>query len=140
MSLKASARRVGSTLRHEIDVNGRHTLTTDEPIALGGGDTGPAPHELLPATLAACISTMLSVYAKNKHWQLDEVRVDVDYDHESLPRHFDVLIHLPAGLTTDQVERLRRVADSCPVRRALEAGFSFEEQIRTPDDRGISAA
>jgi putative redox protein len=131
MTLTASARHVGDTLRHEVDVNHRHTLVTDEPAALGGTDAGPAPLELLPASLASCIATMISLYAHSKGWQLSEVGVDVEYDNESVPRHFDVAVHLPSGLAPEQIERLRRVAESCPVRRAMEAGFSFEERITT---------
>ena len=134
MSFTASARRIGDTLRHEVDVNGRHTIVTDEPAELGGADTGPAPHELLPATLASCIATMMSMYAQSKGWQLRGLSVDVEYDHQSVPRHFDVVVHLPDGLAPEQIERLRRVADSCPVRRAMETGFSFDEQITIAPD------
>ena len=42
MSFTATARSIDGTLRHEIDVNGRHTITTDEPESLGGTDTAPA--------------------------------------------------------------------------------------------------
>jgi hypothetical protein len=38
-------------------------------------------------------------------------------------------VHLPDGLTPDQVRRLRRVANTCPARRALEAGFRCEERV-----------
>ena len=62
-------------------MNGRHVIITDEPLSLGGTDTGPAPHELLPAALASCISTMIVLYAKRKAWDLDDVRVDVGYDY-----------------------------------------------------------
>ena len=129
MSLTASARRIGNTLRHEVDVNGRHVIITDEPESLGGTNAGPAPHELLPATLASCISTMIALYVARREWDIGEVRVDVTYDHEAVPRRFDVDIRLPDGLTQDQIDRLRRVADTCPVRRALEAGFVFDERI-----------
>ena len=44
MSLTASARRIDDKLLHEVDVNNRHTIVTDEPVDLGGGDIGPAPH------------------------------------------------------------------------------------------------
>ncbi len=132
MSFTATARRQGNTLRHEVDVNGRHTIVTDEPAALGGTDTGPAPHELLAATLASCISTMIALYATRKQWDIGEISVDVEYDHESEPRRFDVTINLPDGLEADQVTRLRRVADTCPVRRALDTGFMFDEHIHTP--------
>ena len=72
---------------------------------------------------------MIVLYARRHDWDLGDVRVDVDYDADSTPRGVEVTIHLPEGLTTDQTERLRRVADTCPVRRALEAGFAFDERI-----------
>jgi putative redox protein len=134
MSFTASARRVGATLRHEVDVNGRHTIITDEPASVGGTDEGPAPHELLAATLASCVSTMLALYAQNRGWELSDLSVDVVYDNESAPRRFEVILNLPAGLTAGQLQRLTRVADTCPVRRALEAGFEFSEQVSTSRD------
>ena len=125
----ASARSIGGTLRHEIDVNGRHTIVTDEPESLGGTDAGPAPHELMASMLAACTSTMIVLFAQRREWPLDDVRVDVRYDADVTPRRAEISVHLPEGLTPDQVERLRRVANTCPARRALEAGFTFDEQI-----------
>ncbi|HWJ49467.1 MAG TPA: OsmC family protein [Solirubrobacteraceae bacterium] len=129
MTMTATARPIDGTLRHEIDVNGRHTITTDEPEKLGGSDTAPAPHELLPAILASCVSTMITLYARTRDWELEDVRVDVSYDHDSTPRQVHTTIHLPDGLTPEQVRRLQRVAETCPVKRALEAGFTFEQLI-----------
>jgi putative redox protein len=129
MTMTATARPIAGTLRHEIDVNGRHTITTDEPERLGGSDTAPAPHELLPAMLASCISTMIVLYAQARDWGLEDVRVDVAYDPDSTPRHVRVTVHLPEALTRDQIERVRRVAATCPVKRALETGFAFDEQV-----------
>jgi putative redox protein len=124
----ATARSVGGTLRHEVDVNCRHTIVTDEPERLGGTDAGPALHELMAAMLAACASTMIVLYARQRDWQLDDVRVDVSYDADATPRQVEISVHLPGGLAPEQVQRLQRVAQTCPARRALEAGFAFEEQ------------
>jgi putative redox protein len=129
MSMTATAHPDGGTLRHEIDVNGRHVITTDEPETLGGSDTAPAPHEFLPAMLASCVSTMIVLYARARDWELDDLQVDVTYDTDSSPRQVQVTIHLPKELTPDQVKRLRRVAETCPVKRALEAGFSFDQRV-----------
>jgi len=129
MTMTATARPINGTLRHEIDVNRRHTTITDEPEQLGGNDTAPTPHELLPAILASCVSTMISLYARNHGWQLEQLRVDVAYDPEITPRRIQTTVHLPAGLTADQVRRLERVAHTCPVKRALETGFTFDERI-----------
>ncbi len=129
MSYIATARPIAGTLRHQIDVNGRHTITTDEPANLGGTDTAPTPHELLAATLAGCVSTMIVLYAQRHGWDLGETQVDVEYDADTKPRHVEVTLRLPEGLTTEQTKRLQRVAQTCPVRRSLEAGFTFEERL-----------
>jgi putative redox protein len=96
---------------------------------LGGTDAAPAPHELLPAIIASCVSTMIVLYAQRRDWQLADVRVDVFYDASETPRRVAVTVHLPEGLNDEQIERLRRVADTCPVKRAFEAGFTFEQQL-----------
>lgn len=136
MSLTASARAIPGTLRQHVVIDGRHRLVTDEPVEVGGDGSAPAPHELLPAALASCIATTLVMYARTKEWQLGEVEVDVEYDHRSTPRRFEIVIRLGGALGEDQLERLEKVARSCPLRRSLEAGFEFAEYIETP----VSAA
>ena len=129
MSLTATARSIAGTLRQEVVIDGRHRLITDEPERLGGDGSGPAPHELFPAALASCISTTLVMYARTKGWDLGEVVVAVDYDNRSTPRRFDVAIELGGDLDDDQLQRLERVAESCPVRRAVETGVEFVETV-----------
>lgn len=129
MSMSAKARCASGGLRCEVDVNGRHTIVTDEPQSLGGGDTAPAPHELLPSALASCIATMLALYASKRDWRMGDVVVEVDYDPDAQPRHCDIRVKLPADLSEDQLLRLRRVVGTCPVRRALAEAFSFEETV-----------
>jgi putative redox protein len=130
MNLTARARRIGSTLKNEIDVNQRHTIVTDEPADLGGTDEGPAPHELLAAALAACVATMIELYARRRDWALGTVTVDVDYEPEASPRRrVETAIDLAGDLSEEQANRLLRVAQTCPLRRALESEFSFEEQL-----------
>jgi putative redox protein len=129
MRFTASARPVAGSLRHEVEINGRHTITTDEPEDQGGRDTAPAPHELLPAMVASCVSTTIALYAQRHDWKLDDLRVDAEYHPDATPRRVDLQVHLPGTLSGSQVARLRRVADACPVRRAFEAGFAFDEEI-----------
>jgi putative redox protein len=129
MSLTATARSIPGTLRQEVVIDGQHRLITDEPEHLGGEGSGPAPHELFPAALAACVSTTLVIYARTKGWELGEVSVAVDYDNRSTPGRFEVAVELGGDLTDEQLRRLEKVAASCPVRRAVEAGIEFDETI-----------
>ena len=129
MTLTATARAIPGTLRQEVVMDGKHRLVTDEPVRLGGEGSGPAPHELFPAALAACVSTTLVMYARTKGWDLGDVQVAVDYDNRSTPRRFEVAIELGGELTDEQLRRLEKVAASCPVRRSVEAGIEFVETI-----------
>jgi putative redox protein len=116
-----------------VVIDGQHRLITDEPERLGGDGSGPAPHELFPAALAACVSTTLVGYARTKGWELGEVLVAVDYDHRSSPRRFQIAIQLSGDLGDAQLERLERVARACPLRRSIEAGIEFVESIELRD-------
>lgn len=129
MSLTATSRAIPGTLRQEVVIDGRHRLITDEPVEVGGEGSAPAPHELLPAALASCVSTTLVMYARRKGWELGEVRVDVSYDHRATPRRADITIGLGTELSAEQLELLEKVAAACPVRRSLETEFEFNEQI-----------
>lgn len=129
MSLTATARWIPGTLRQHILVDGHHRLTTDQPEELGGEDTAPAPHELFPAALAGCVSSTLVMYARTKGWDLGEVSVDVDYDHRSTPRRFQIDIRVTGDLDQAQLERLEKVAAACPLRRSIETGIEFVERL-----------
>lgn len=133
MSLTATSRSILGTLRQEIVIDGKHRLITDEPEDVGGEGSAPAPHELLPAALASCVSTTLVMFASRKGWQLGEVSVDVVYDHRATPRHCDISVNIGNELSSEQIAMLDKVAAACPVRRAIESGIEFSEQItRTP--------
>lgn len=135
MSLTAKARSIPGTLRQEVVIDGQHRLITDEPRHLGGDGSGPAPHELFPAALAACVSTTLVMYARTKGWRLGNVAVEVDYDNRSTPRRFEVLVHLDGDLSAAQLERLATVARACPLRRSIEAGIEFVDRFEHAGDR-----
>jgi uncharacterized OsmC-like protein len=77
------------------------------------------------------MATMVSMYAQKRGWDIGEVSVDVDYDAKSSPRGVIAVLHLPSDLSPERVRRLEHVARTCPLRRALEAGFSFEERLVT---------
>jgi putative redox protein len=129
MSLTATSRSIPGTLRQEVVIDGVHRLITDEPEDVGGHDSAPAPHELLAAALASCVSTTLVMYARRKGWDIGPVTVDVDYDHRATPRRCEIRVRLGGQPTDEQLARLESVAAACPVRRSIETGFEFDEQI-----------
>jgi putative redox protein len=59
---------------------GRHRLFADEPMKMGGLDSGPTPYDFLSIALGACTSMTLRLYADRKNIPLGRVSVDVAHD------------------------------------------------------------
>jgi putative redox protein len=117
--LRAVARRRGR-YRHEVEIEGGHSIVIDEPKASGGGDAGPSATRALAATLAACTAVTCEMYAERKGWELGEVNVDVEMEYDGpVPSSFTVTLNIPAELSPEQREQVRAIAGKCPVHRAL---------------------
>lgn len=110
---------------------GSHTVVMDEPISVGGLDTGMTPYDLLQAALGGCTAMTLRLYADRKKLPLDRVAVRLYHekihatdsaDCETKEGKIDRIereIELIGELGPDQRERLLRIADKCPVHKTL---------------------
>jgi putative redox protein len=128
--MRATARRDDGTLRHTVQVR-EHQLTVDEPLDLGGSDTGPDPQELLAVSLATCTAITMEMYAARKGWDIGHVEVDVEYTpaERGCPTKFELVMRLADDVPEEQVERLRVIAAKCPVHRVLDGEVMFQERL-----------
>ncbi|HEX3173194.1 MAG TPA: OsmC family protein [Solirubrobacterales bacterium] len=129
--MKVLARRIEG-FAHEVEIEGGHTITVDEPRAVGGTDTGPSPSRLVAASLASCVAVTIEMYAERKGWDVGAVEVAVDVEYEGFaPRSFAVSLRLPAELSDDRRQRLLTIATKCPVHRVLagETPVSVSDRI-----------
>jgi len=100
-------------------------FVADEPLAQGGLDLGPSPHDLVAAGLAACTSMTLRLYAKRKEWPLGAVHVEVTHARKAGDQPADTCtrrIRLDGPLDDGQRLRLMEIAEMCPIHRLLTAG------------------
>jgi len=105
---------------------GAHRLIGDEPVAVGGSDSGPTPTQLMLASLASCTSMTLRYYAAHKNWPLGAVRVEVSHERAkgetgATYDRFERTIHVADELTDEQRAKLLEIADKCPMHKLLMA-------------------
>jgi uncharacterized OsmC-like protein len=68
--------RIGRTpYRTELELPEGHRLVADEPVFAGGGNSGPAPIDLLLAALTASRAATLRMEADRHGWPLDSAVV-----------------------------------------------------------------
>jgi putative redox protein len=104
---------------------GSARFVADEPVANGGLDLGPAPHDLVAAGLAACTTMTMRLYAKRKAWPLGAVHVEVTHARKAGDQPADTFtrrIRLGGDLDDEQRARLMQIAEMCPIHRLLTAG------------------
>jgi len=122
---------------------GRHALSADEPVSVGGTDRGPTPYDLMAAALGACTTMTLRMYARHKGLEMGRVRVDVTHARthasDAAPEDgdppspqvdlFTRTIALPGGLDPDTRQRLLEIADKCPVHRTLSRVSKIDTRL-----------
>ena len=135
------ARLEGAGFRTEMLANG-FPIVADEPASVGGTNAGPSPYDLLGAALAACTAMTLRIYADHKKWPLEAVEVRLshkkihakDCEHcEQEDGKIDVIereLTLFGPLDEAQRQRIKQIADRCPVHRTLESKVEIFTELK----------
>nr|WP_245164488.1 bifunctional alpha/beta hydrolase/OsmC family protein [Bradyrhizobium elkanii] len=115
----------------QIVTAGPHRMLADEPVAVGGQDSGPGPYDFVLAGLGACTSMTMRMYADRKSLPLDRVTVTLTHSkiyakdceecetREGMLDQIDRVIRIEGELDADQRKRLMEIADKCPVHKTL---------------------
>lgn len=120
--------------------NGRHEWAGDEPVAIGGTDSGPNPYELLLGSLAACTCVTLALYCQHKGLVLRSVTasydfsnvhaddcVDCDETDTGLIEQITSKVHIEGEFDDAQRKRLAQIVTRCPVHKTLANGVHFDD-------------
>ena len=122
----------GGKFQQEI-LTGPHRLIADEPVKLGGLDSGPGPYDFLLAGLGACTAMTIRLYADFKKLPLANVSVRLNHEKKIHTKdcedcenkvtkvdHIERAITLEGPLDAAQRAKLMEIADKCPVHQTLE--------------------
>jgi putative redox protein len=112
------------TEKYKVTIEWRNgQIIADEPVAIGGRDTGPDPYTLLLASLASCTLSTLRMYIDRKGWDIPAMTVSLNMYQESsngLTTTITRDIQFGNNPTAEQIERLLVIAKKCPISKILE--------------------
>ena len=105
-------------------------LRTDAPVDNMGRGESFSPTDLLATALGTCVLTTMAIVAGCEAIPFDAAACEVIKEMTATaPRRIATLtlrIHMPAGLTEPQRQRLERVAHTCPVTRSLHPDVKLD--------------
>ncbi|MBB5063063.1 OsmC family protein [Granulicella mallensis] len=120
---------------------GPHVLRSDEPPEIGGNDVGPNANELLMASLGACATITVQMYAERNQWPLQGVQAALSYSRvlaENIAEsgakivmvdQIEMEISLTGDLSEEQQRRLFDVAGRCPIHRMLVSHIQIQTRL-----------
>ena len=111
-----------------IDAGG-HKIVADEPASNGGANAGPAPYDLLLASLAACTAITMRMYADRKKWDMKSVTVNLHYTRKDGVEIIDRGLHFAGDLTDEQKARFADIAERTPVTLTLKRGLAINTKL-----------
>lgn len=119
---------------YRVDIRSqKHQIFADEPQELGGGDTAMTPYELLSASLAACTLATLRMYAERKQWNVGKIYTDISLEvlDENRTKKVRFLreIRFSQELTQEMKDRLKQIAEACPVSKILKSSLNSIETL-----------
>lgn len=121
MTIKLSRSDLGK-FRQLLQVD-QHELIADARFD-SETDSGPNPHDLYDAALAACKAITLLMYAEQASIPLDDVQITIDRDsseERSGKYHLQVGLVLNGKLDSTQKDRLEKIAAKCPIHKLMTA-------------------
>lgn len=127
--------------RYDI-TSGKHRVVTDQVVADGGHDAGMSPVELYVGSLAGCVAYFVGHFCTRHDIPRDGLAVDAEWEMAENPHRvgqITLAIHLPHRLTTDQKERLLKVAHGCTVHQSMAVAPTVAIQLN-PHSHGVTHA
>jgi putative redox protein len=117
-----------------------HRIVVDQPVRGGGEDSGPAPLELLGASLGTCVALFVQQFCQARAIPHDGMRVEVEQTGAANPNRigrFVVRVVLPGEVPEHHAAMLERVARSCPAHNTLAHGAEVAVVIETAATAGV---
>ncbi len=125
---------------NQVSIGGRHAFLADEPLDYGGNDTGPTPYDLLLASLGACKTMTMRMYAERKGFAMDQARVTLRHkkihaddceaceNNEGYIDHIEAEIEVIGEMDEETRQKIIKIAEKCPVHRTLNSEVVIESR------------
>lgn len=95
----------------------------------GGSGLHPTPHDLLDSALAACTVLTVRLYATRKQYPLETAQAQVEREQSGTVYRMRRRLELTGPLSEAQRNDILRVANACPIHKALSGTFEIQTNL-----------
>jgi ribosomal protein S12 methylthiotransferase accessory factor len=114
---------------------GSFVVSTDQPVALGGAESAPAPYDLFLASLATCAGIYALGFCQARQLDTQGLGVSVDATLDGpagIATKFEVALTLPIGFPEKYRTAIVNAIQHCKVHKTIAAQPPIEVAIVDP--------
>jgi len=97
-------------------------VSTDQPVAFGGGGAAPAPFDLFLASLGTCAGLFALRFCQERQLPTEGLKLTLETERDAEKHRLSkvrLAIHLPAGFPEKYQGAIIRATNQCSVKRAI---------------------
>ncbi|MDX1446167.1 OsmC family protein [Lishizhenia sp.] len=104
-------------------------LLADATEKDGGSSKYASPKEMFMASVASCKVMTVMLYAQRKGWEVEDVQIHLEFSPQ-YGRDYVMYqrIEIISDLDQEKIDRLKEIAELCPVGQYMKQGITFVNQ------------
>jgi len=113
----------------KVDViDGAYTISTDQPVSVGGEGSAPAPYQLFLASLATCAGFYVKRYCQTRGISEEGISLTQEMlaGDDGRLGTIRIAIQLPPGFPEEHKVAVRRAAEHCAVKKTIANPPAFD--------------
>lgn len=111
---------------------GKHQIVSDQSVAVGGDESYPEPFDYFLASMPLCAGFYIRKFCESRGISTEGITLTQEHasvGEDKYQKRFEISVELPAGFPDKYKKALLAAANTCTVKKVIQAKPEFNIKI-----------